>query len=136
MQKSILEEKNELPDGVYLSHLVTKKVETKHRRLFFELFNNTEFRTPEGVLYLDLRTILGVKVKLLSVETNTIKPRERCVFYIDVEQYVARFKKIGWFLYPLYAEVQTTDIHGECKNSGKEEDLVAYGKKIDNLKKK
>lgn len=131
MQKSILEEKNELPDGLYLSHKVTKKVETKHRRLFFELFNNTDYNTPNGVLYLDLRTILGVKVKLLSVEVGEIEARQRCNFYIDVEQYVAKFKKIGWFF-----QSPDIELHGECKNSGKEEDLVAYGKKIDNLKKK
>lgn len=131
MQKSISEEKNELPDGLYLSHKVTKKVETKHRRLFFELFNNTDYNTPNGVLYLDLRTILGVKVKLLSIEVGEIEARQRCVFYIDVEQYVAKFKKIGWFF-----QAPDIELHGECKNSGKEEDLVAYGKKIDNLKKK
>ena len=123
-------------DGIYLSHLVTKKVQTKHRRLFFELFNNTDYYTPEGVLYLDLRTILGVKVKLLSVGVEVIKPRQRIVFYLDVEQYVAKFKKIGWFLNPTYSKAQEIEISGVCKNSGKEEDLVDYGKKIDNLKKK
>lgn len=131
MQKSISEEKNELPDGLYLSHKVTKKVETKHRRLFFELFNNTDYNTPNGVLYLDLRTILGVKVKLLSIDVGEIEARQRCIFYIDVEQYVAKFKKIGWFF-----QAPDIELHGECKNSGKEEDLVAYGKKIDNLKNK
>lgn len=126
-----MKEEIEILDGIFFRHLITKKHEPKKRRIFFELHNNTDTQTNAGNLYLDFRTILGLKIKLINVETEEIKPRERYIFYLDVDQYIAKFKKIGWFL-----KCVDIELYGICKNSGKEEDLVAYGKKINDLRKK
>jgi hypothetical protein len=125
----MIEAEEKLSDGFVVKHLITKKVETKKRRLFFEVFNNLESDSFLGILYLDLRTIMGVKVTLLSVPVESIKSRERFIFYIDVPKSQASFKKVGWFF-----DFETSNYFGETKNSGKFDDLVAYQKQIDKLK--
>lgn len=136
MQLPTLEEKNNasapeiiLEDGIFVNHLITKRLEVGRMVLFMEVLNNTDEVFPSGKLYIDFRTLLNIKVAVLGCEIpDEIKPRERFIFRIDVPKHATKFKKFGWFFQG--GNIEKT---GEGKNSGKKDDLVKYQKLIDNL---
>jgi hypothetical protein len=122
----------DLAPGVHVNHLITKKLEPGRMVLFLEIINNTDVPLASGNLYVDLRTLLGIKVAIVAFEIPAeTKPRERFIFRVDIPKYATKFKKFGWF-YKTANEQYT----GTGKNSGKFDDLVKYQKLIDKLEAK
>lgn len=118
-----------LADGIYVNHLITKRLEVGRMVLFMEVLNNTDDVFPSGKLYFDFRTLLNIKVAVIGCEiSEEIKPRERFIFRMEVPKHATKFKKFGWFF-----QGKGVEKNGIGKNSGKKDDLVKYQKVIDNL---
>lgn len=123
-----------LPDGIYVHHMISKKLKKDVYRLFFQLYNKSDALLEESTLMLDLRSILNVGVAAISVQTTAVKSRERLVFFVDVKPYQSKFRKFGWYL----KTAGGIAFSGKEKHSKKKEDLHAVQQYIDkqNLKHK
>lgn len=120
-----------LPDGIYVHHMISKKLKKDVYRLFFQLYNKSDALLEESTLMLDLRSILNVGVAAISLQTTAVKSRERLVFFVDVKPYQAKFKTFGWYL----KTKGGIAFIGKEKHSKKKEDLHAVQNYIDKLKK-
>jgi hypothetical protein len=112
---------SELADGIYVHHMVTKKLKKDVYRLFFQLYNKSDALLEESTLMLDLRNVFGVGITAIAVHTNAIKSRERLVFFVDVKPYQSKFTKFGWYLKTKCGIA----FSGKEKPSKKKEDLHA-----------
>lgn len=79
-----------------VKHLITKKVVSGKRRLFFQVHNSHD--VPRGgLLTIELRT-KWVKIHTLNVMLKPIAPKKYGVFYVDMPSLIAQaWHKFDWY---------------------------------------
>lgn len=79
-----------------VKHLITKKLVSGKRRLFFEVHNSHDV-ARSGPLKIELRTRFSI-IHTIEVKVNPIDPKKYGVFYVDVPSLIdSAWRKFDWY---------------------------------------
>ncbi|WP_428657643.1 hypothetical protein [Runella sp.] len=79
-----------------VKHLITKKVKSGQRRLFFEIHNSHDV-ARSGPLKIELRNSV-LKIHTTEVMVKPIDPKKYGVFYVDVSSVIdSAWRKFDWY---------------------------------------